>query len=91
VNEAYRKKYDDAVGKLVLDKDQFTKEMTDFAISKGLNKNQANEFVRKASKEIINLKDNKITGDLMFKHTDRFLRDLNERSSVRSIDTTRII
>ena len=75
VNEAYRKKYDDAVGKLVLDKDQFTKEMTDFAISKGLNKNQANEFVRKASKEIINLKDNKITGSYV-QDTDRFFREL---------------
>lgn len=75
VNEAYRKKYDDAVKKLVLDKDQFTKEMTDFAISKGLNKNQANEFVRKASKEIINLKDNKITGSYV-QDTDRFFREL---------------
>jgi hypothetical protein len=75
VNEAYRKKYNDAVGKLVLDKDQFTKEMTDFAISKGLNKNQANEFVRKASKEIINLKDNKITGSYV-QDTDRFFREL---------------
>ena len=75
VNEAYRKKYNDAVGRLVLDKDQFTKEMTDFAISKGLNKNQANEFVRKASKEIINLKDNKITGSYV-QDTDRFFREL---------------
>lgn len=75
VNEAYRKKYDDAVGKLVLDKDQFTKEMTDFALSKNMNKNQANEFVRKASVEITNLKDKKITGEFV-QATDRLLRDL---------------
>ena len=75
VNEAYRKKYDDAVGKLVLDKDQFTQEMTDFAISKGMNKNQAKEFVRKASVEITNLKDKKITGEFV-QATDRLFKDL---------------
>jgi len=88
VNEAYRKKYDDAVGKLVLDKDQFTKEMTDFAISKGLNKNQANEFVRKASVEITNLKDKKITGEFV-QATDRLLRDLMNDNNL-TIDTKRL-
>lgn len=75
VNDAYRKKYNDAVGKLVLDKDQFIQEMTDFALSKNMNKNQANEFVRKASVEIANLKDKKITGEFV-QATDQLLRDL---------------
>lgn len=88
VNEAYRKKYDDAVGKLVLDKDQFIQEMTDFALSKGMNKNQANEFVRKASVEITNLKDKKITGEFV-QATDRLLRDLMNDNNL-TIDTKRL-
>ena len=75
VNDAYKKKYNDAVGKLVLDKDKFILDVIDYASSQNLNNNQINEIVRKASKHLYNQKDIKVTGSAV-QETDKLLKSL---------------